>query len=109
MSKFRPLNSEDVVQLENPFLLGHKTFTIKEFISQIRDSLRVCDRNQANFAWLEEGVACEILPASGNTDGWKNGKIRIHIEFCEDESEPIINPGQVISEKVSLNSLRSES
>ncbi|GAX43432.1 KGK domain family protein [Tolypothrix sp. NIES-4075] len=91
------LNIDDVVSIEkHASFLGATTFTVKE----ASDKLAQFVQDKAGItaeAWKGDGVKCRVLqPGKG---GWKEGRVRISLEFIPDEEE--IEEAELV-EKVEL-------
>lgn len=104
--KFVPLSEDDVIRGINPILGSHTTFTAEDLLEKLRENLRISDRNSEQFEWIGEGMECELLRARGNDTGWKAGKIRIHVEFVEEDFKP--HERREESSLSSLDELRSD-
>lgn len=99
MSKqFEPLESGEVLSVKSSaqFLMSHGTFRISEFAEALKQEMLSCGLGgitEDKIAWLtEKGIDCEVLKF-GATD-WQKGRVRIHIEFCPDESGATPSPKQ---------------
>ncbi|WP_324281701.1 KGK domain-containing protein [Cyanobacterium aponinum UTEX 3221] len=78
------LNDKDVISLEDQqcnIRLSHKTFTVEEFKTRLKDSSGVNDKSQE---WFNNGVNAEVMTGG---KPWRKGKVRLSIEFIPDESE----------------------
>jgi hypothetical protein len=91
--QFDRLNPDDVVLFvddENVFV-EHSTLLVREFDSQIGTVLENLEdypgEAESYEKLINEGLACKVLRSDGS-GGWKEGRIRIRIEFCEDEPSP---------------------
>lgn len=62
-------------------LINHSTFQVGEFINRMQD--QVGARGE-QIKWFREGIDCKILRPGAN---WKQGKVRVTLEFCPDEPE----------------------
>ncbi len=62
-------------------LINHSTFQVGEFINQMQ--AQVGARGE-QLRWFREGIDCKVLRPGAN---WKQGKVRVTLEFCPDEPE----------------------
>ncbi|MBD1840690.1 hypothetical protein H6F78_19395 [Coleofasciculus sp. FACHB-64] len=62
-------------------LIQHPTFQVGEFINQMQDKLGAGNEQRK---WFSEGINCKVLRPGAN---WKQGKVRVTLEFCPDEPE----------------------
>ena len=86
-NKFEPLNQNEVVCVpENTFKLLNLSTTFK--IVELLEAIKGCMESDALEAQLfEEGIDCEVLKF--NSQSWQKGKVRITVEFCVDELDPL--------------------
>ncbi len=88
---FEPLNEEDVVSINyagHQFVIANTTFTVVEFVENLRLDLDIHRLNDQRYHWLGMGIACRMLQPGSNRAGWRTGKVRIHLEFCPDDELP---------------------
>jgi hypothetical protein len=85
-NQFDRLDENDVISV-NPdnfhTLDVHKTLTAMELREAIKDYVGADDTDMEGKLFAAGMEARVIRPG----DGWKNGKIRVAIEFCPDEPE----------------------
>ncbi|MCV3216021.1 hypothetical protein OGM63_21335 [Plectonema radiosum NIES-515] len=79
------LDKDDVVTVQkNLSFLGASTFTVEEAGNKLAEFVE----NRANIAaqvWKGDGIRCRVLKV-GNGQ-WKEGRVRISLEFIPDEEE----------------------
>jgi hypothetical protein len=79
------LNKDDVVTVEKKLsFLGASTFTVEEAGGKLAEFVE----SRANIAakvWMGDGVRCRVLQVGSG--GWKEGRVRISLEFIPDEEE----------------------
>ncbi len=90
MSKnFQPLSSGEVLSVnsDSQFVIGHSTFRVSEFTAALKQLM--LDNGTGGLTpekidWLTtEGIECDVLRFG--SEGWVKGKVRLHLEFAEDE------------------------
>jgi hypothetical protein len=95
------LDRDDVVTVQkNLSFLGASTFTVEE----AGDKLAEFVEQRANIAakvWKGDGIRCRVLQVNGQ---WKEGRVRISLEFIPDEEEgeqeaELIEPEEGVSLK----------
>ncbi|MGI8502055.1 MAG: KGK domain-containing protein [Hassallia sp.] len=82
------MNKDDVVTVSKQLsFVGASTFTVEEAGAKLADFVE----NRASIAaqvWKGDGVRCRVLQVG---DGrWKEGKVRISLEFIPDEEEIVL-------------------
>lgn len=91
MSKnFQPLSSGEVLSVNNAssFVIGHSTFRVDEFTTALKKLLLeqgLGGLTEETIDWLtDNGIECDVLRFGAS--GWVKGKVRLHLEFAEDEA-----------------------
>ena len=87
---FQPLSSGEVLSVnsDSQFVIGHSTFRVSEFTAALKQLM--LDNGTGGLTpekidWLTtEGIECDVLRFG--SEGWVKGKVRLHLEFAEDES-----------------------
>ncbi|MBD2085009.1 KGK domain-containing protein [Coleofasciculus sp. FACHB-542] len=62
-------------------LIQHPTFQVGEFINKMQAQVGATGEQ---IKWFSEGIDCKVLKPGAN---WKQGKVRVSLEFCPDEPE----------------------
>lgn len=84
------IDNDDVVSMDiERSLMGVQIFKFSQWLET--QSGRLANSGLGPYTikpWLDEGMECEVLPASSG--GWRKGKlrIRVQIEFIPDEPAP---------------------
>ncbi|MEB3192852.1 MAG: KGK domain-containing protein [Snowella sp.] len=83
MEKREFLNSGDVISMEasKKILVNHTTFTVGELLQFM---VKNWIGGELGKQWFVEGAECKILSPK---KGWRNGKIKVSLEFISDEAE----------------------
>ncbi|MCG9884281.1 MAG: hypothetical protein MH825_01670 [Cyanobacteria bacterium] len=83
-----PLNSKDVVSVEQPYV-GHsipsKTFLFGEMYDNMTRHFHARQR-----LILSQGLPCQVLKEAGG--GWQSGHLKIEIVFVPDQSQSVDPP-----------------
>ena len=88
---FQPLNSGEVLAVSNEskVVIGHSTFRVSEFTDALKQLMLengVGGLTPEKIDWLtENGIDCDVLRFG--SDGWVKGKVRLHLEFCEESDQ----------------------
>ncbi len=95
INNFEPLESEEVVTIEEVFKIAVKqpTFKVIEFLETFKElinkqsSIYIDRRTDEKAQWLDDGVKAQVLRYGAKN--WEKGKIKIKftLEFCPDEPE----------------------
>jgi hypothetical protein len=90
MNKFEP-DDDDVVWMKaiGKSPVRNLTFLVSQLISAFTLSIQrdLIDSPETTAkTWFGEGLECEIVDVSRG-GGWKEGKIRLRLEFVPDEPE----------------------
>lgn len=82
---FIVMNRDDIVSIQkNISFVGASTFTVEEAADKLAQFIG--DRtNIAGGVWTGEGVKCRALQVGKG--GWKDGVVRLSLEFIPDEDE----------------------
>ncbi len=90
MSKnFQPLSSGEVLSInsESRFVIGHSTFRVDEFAAALKQLLLeqgLGGLTEETIDWLtDNGIECDVLRFGAS--GWVKGKVRLHLEFAEED------------------------
>ncbi|ACA99909.1 MULTISPECIES: KGK domain-containing protein [Cyanophyceae] len=90
MSKnFQPLSSGEVLSInsESRFVIGHSTFRVDEFAAALKQLLLeqgLGGLTEETVDWLtDNGIECDVLRFGAS--GWVKGKVRLHLEFAEED------------------------
>ncbi|MBW4480342.1 MAG: hypothetical protein KME54_26770 [Tolypothrix brevis GSE-NOS-MK-07-07A] len=79
------LNKDDVVTVQKDLsFVGASTFTVEEAGGKLAEFVQY-KANIAAKVWMGDGVRCRVLQAGSG--GWKEGRVRISLEFIPDEEE----------------------
>jgi hypothetical protein len=79
------LNKDDVVSVEKRLsFVGASTFTVEEAVDALGNFV-LAKANIAADVWTGGGLECRVLRV-GNGQ-WKEGRVRISLEFIADEKE----------------------
>lgn len=92
-NNFEPLRSDEVVSVEDSLkiLVNHPTFKTHELTEALITLLKNADgifrsgKVDEKMKWGGEGITAQVLKYGAN--GWQKGKVRISLEFCQDEPE----------------------
>lgn len=84
MSEFESLDQDDVVSMNEAFLIANSTFLTKEFMAKLKTVLLEATKSNYARAVCEDGVRCRVLRPD---TGWRFGKLVLRLEFCSDEPE----------------------
>ena len=84
------IDDDDVVSMDPSWsIVGTQIFKFSQLIKTLSDRLEAASLgSKFRKRWIDEGMECEVLPAS--TGGWRKGKlrIRVQIEFIPDDPVP---------------------
>lgn len=72
------LEIDAVLSAEAQIFGGLKTGTVEELMQKLKDAL-------SSPPVLKDGIPCRVLEPGKI---WRQGKVRLVIEFCPDEPEP---------------------
>ncbi|MEW5855912.1 MAG: KGK domain-containing protein [Cyanobacteriota bacterium] len=81
---FERIEADNVLYVDSNtqrLLIQHPTFQVGEFINQMQTQVGV---RGEQTKWFSEGINCKVLKPGAN---WKQGKVRVTLEFCPDEPE----------------------
>ncbi len=89
------LDRDDVVNIQkNLSFVGASTFTVEEAVDALANFV-LAKANIATSVWTGDGVQCRVLQVGNGR--WKEGRVRISLEFIPDEEE-IEEQAQLIEE-----------
>ena len=90
--KFQSLSPEDVVSVSDMKIMGKisnsTTATAEEIRRKIGTLFSVSNPDDPSYGWFENGIKGKVLIAEKG-GGWKEGRIRLSVEFLPDESTQI--------------------
>ena len=88
MSKnFEILNNDDVISVfkhdEGRFASGD-TLKTQQLLTEYEGYIKAQTKSN-NHEILSHGIECEVLRQSGNSKGWRKGKIKFVVQFEPDD------------------------
>jgi hypothetical protein len=94
-------NDDDMLEITDELarLTTRKSSLISEIAFSIRQKLSMNEPSQSRYYWLDRGIECKVLKASGEVSGWQPGLIRLQFEFIPtskqsmSENAAVIQPG----------------
>ncbi|MEL6457119.1 MAG: KGK domain-containing protein [Cyanobacteria bacterium J06641_2] len=74
---------DDVLSLVGDTFDGQEVFKAERIKNNLVDSIRVNSWSSTEAKnWTEDGIRCKLLSSKGG--GWKQGRIKITVEFIRD-------------------------